>query len=473
MTTVAASRVLTSRVFPSGSTQRAPISVANAPACTRHHARSLVAARVVSVRPPASATASDDDDTDGRSYGEPILFRFGDDGEAVVASETSGLPFPEDTRETWHDVDDAGVESAVEVLRGPDGNLLFRFTGDAQAEFEAAAANTDASAHDTPVVELTQAQKAQALLDEAAALIDQAKAIQNGDEAQIAAAAKAAAESLSDPNLEGTRIMKRTPAATSVSRNAGTSAIARVGQLGIKAVVDGIENMFSNFRRNPVAKKVQAITSPVRLPKAPKDSPWGGGGMPNGANGILPLDAAFDSFGKSDENKNDADDAGGFLFVTDASDPEAAAAEDVELEHEQWESDAARALEQGSLSSMETPVEETRELAVERYGNMGSVVAGLWRPKPVDVQIGGREFVAYITPNNLKQLPSGEYVVGDAEEETEEDGKVPGDRVGEETTIILAEKQSDGTNLFFFGLTRTVLADGSVLYKFPSGETIG
>ena len=59
------------------------------------------------------------------------------------------------------------------------------------------------------------------------------------------------------------------------------------------------------------------------------------------------------------------------------------------------------------------------------------------------------------------------------EEETEEDGKVPGDRVGEETTIILAEKQSDGTNLFFFGLTRTVLADGSVLYKFPSGETIG
>ena len=170
MTTVAASRVLTSRVFPSGSTQRAPISVANAPACTRHHARSLVAARVISVRPPASATASDDDDTDGRSYGEPILFRFGDD-DAANAVETSLT----DTRETRDHADDAGGESAMEVLRGPDGSLLFRFTGDAQAEFEAAAANTDATAHDTPVVELTQAQKAQALLDEAAALIDQAR----------------------------------------------------------------------------------------------------------------------------------------------------------------------------------------------------------------------------------------------------------------------------------------------------------
>ena len=84
--------------------------------------------------------------------------------------------------------------------------------------------------------------------------------------------------------------------------------------------------------------------------------------------------------------------------------------------------------------------------------------------------IGSREFVAYITPNNLKQLPSGEYVVGEEEEEGE---SVPGDRVGEETTIILAEKQPDGTNVFMFGLTRTVLSDGSVLYRFPSGETLG
>jgi hypothetical protein len=27
--------------------------------------------------------------------------------------------------------------------------------------------------------------------------------------------------------------------------------------------------------------------------------------------------------------------------------------------------------------------------------------------------------------------------------------------------------------VFMFGLTRTVLADGSVLYRFPSGETLG
>ena len=98
---------------------------------------------------------------------------------------------------------------------------------------------------------------------------------------------------------------------------------------------------------------------------------------------------------------------------------------------------------------------------------MGSVVAGMWRPKPLDVTINGREFIAYITPNNIQQLPSGEYVVGD------EDDDVVGDRVGETTTIIMCEPQEDGTNVFMFGLTRTVLPDGSVLYRFPSGETLG
>ena len=49
-------------------------------------------------------------------------------------------------------MDDAGAESAVEVLRGPDGNLLFRFTGDAREEFEAAAAQADQPiAGDRPV----------------------------------------------------------------------------------------------------------------------------------------------------------------------------------------------------------------------------------------------------------------------------------------------------------------------------------
>ena len=34
------------------------------------------------------------------------------------------------------------------------------------------------------------------------------------------------------------------------------------------------------------------------------------------------------------------------------------------------------------------------------------------------------------------------------------------------------EPQADGTNVFMFGLTRTVLSDGSVLYRFPDGEAL-
>jgi hypothetical protein len=381
-----------------------------------------------------------------------------------VAAETSSLASFENAaseRESWDFVDDAGAESAVEVLRGPDGNLLFRFTGDAREEFEAAAAQADQPIAGDRPAEMTPAQKAQALLDEAAALIERAKAIQNGDESDLAAAAKAAAETLADPNLDGTVIMRRPAKPAAMERSDPAGAIARVSQLGIKAVVDGIENMFSNFRKTPVARKVQQVTNPVRLPQAPKDSPWVG---KTGAANVS-VDAAFDTFGA------DADAAGdGFLYVADAADPEAALAEAVEEEHAAWETQAARALEKGSVEALESRPEEGLELASERYGDMGSVVAGLWRPKPVDVTIGGREFVAYITPNNLKQLPSGEYVVSDDEEEGE---GVPGDRVGEETTIILAEKQPDGTNVFMFGLTRTVLADGSVLYRFPSGETLG
>ena len=464
---VVASVLSTSRVFTTRGISR---STGPAPArrgASADPSRSLVTARVVSARPPPAASASGDDaDADGRYSGEPILFRFGDDGEPVAA-ETSSIASFENAaseRESWSHVDDAGAESAVEVLRGPDGNLLFRFTGDAREEFEAAAAQADQPiAGDHPAEEMTQAQKAQALLDEAAALIERAKAIQNGDEGDLAAAAKAAAETLVDPNLDGTVIMRRSAAPAAVDRSNPAGAIARVSQLGIKAVVDGIENMFSNFRKSPVAQSVRQAANPVRLPKAPKDSPWAG--KSSAAN--VSVDAAFDTFGA-----DAADAAGdGLLFVADAADPEAALAEAAEEEHAAWEAQAARALEKGSVEALESRPEEALELASERYGDMGSVVAGLWRPKPVDVTIGGRDFVAYITPNSLKQLPSGEYVVSDDEEEDEEG--VPGDRVGEETTIILAEKQPDGTNVFMFGLTRTVLADGSVLYRFPSGETLG
>ena len=461
---VVASALSTSRVFTTRGISR---STAPAPArrgASADPSRSLVTARVVSARLPSAASASGDDaDADGRYSGEPILFRFGDDGEPVAAETSLAFEDAASEREGWNHVDDAGAESAVEVLRGPDGNLLFRFTGDAREEFEAAAAQADQpiAGDRHPAEEMTQAQKAQALLDEAAALIERAKAIQNGDESDLAAAAKAAAETLADPNLDGTVIMRRPAAPAAAERSNPAGAIARVSQLGIKAVVDGIENMFSNFRKTPVAQKVQQVANPVRLPKAPKDSPWAG---TSGAANVS-VDAAFDTFGADADANGD-----GFLFVADAADPEAALAEAAEEEHAAWEEQAARALEKGSVEALESRPEEALELASERYGDMGSVVAGLWRPKPVDVTIGGREFVAYITPNNLKQLPSGEYVVSEEEEEGE---SVPGDRVGEETTIILAEKQPDGTNVFMFGLTRTVLADGSVLYRFPSGETLG
>ena len=99
---------------------------------------------------------------------------------------------------------------------------------------------------------------------------------------------------------------------------------------------------------------------------------------------------------------------------------------------------------------------------------MGSVVAGAWRPKPIDVTIGGRSYIAYVTPNNLRQLPSGKLAVVDDEDEDDEEEK-PGDT----TTIIMCDPQDDGTKVFMFGLTRTVLDDGSILYRFPSGEALG
>ena len=106
--------------------------------------RSLVTARVVSARPPSAASASGDDaDADGRYSGEPILFRFGDDGEPVAAETSLAFDDAASERERWNHVDDAGAESAVKCSAAPDGNLLFRFTGDAREEFEAAAAQAD------------------------------------------------------------------------------------------------------------------------------------------------------------------------------------------------------------------------------------------------------------------------------------------------------------------------------------------
>lgn len=418
--------------------------------------RSLATARVVSSRAPSASTSGDGDDEG------PLVYTLGEDGE-FVALDDARASSEDRARDAPGDDDDWALDSAVEVLRGPNGDVLFRFTGDAAEHYDAAvafASEEDARAEPEPErePELTPAQRAQALLDEAQALIEEAKRIKADDEAAVAAAAKRAAETIA-PDAEGTRIMRRparsvTPAQPDAAALGGLAAASK---LGIKSIVDGIESMFSNFRR-----KADASTRPsVRIPTAPKDSPWRG--HPGDAPPASALGAAFDAFAA------DAAAAEDDLLVVDADSEEAAMAEEMEEEHAEWEDAAARAMLSGNVSSVASePEEEAPESALERYESMGSVVAGMWRPKPVDVTINGREFIAYITPNNLKQLPSGEYVVGD-----DEDEDVVGDRVGETTTIIMCEPQEDGTNVFMFGLTRTVLSDGSVLYRFPSGETLG
>ena len=69
----------------------------------------------------------------------------------------------------------------------------------------------------------------------------------------------------------------------------------------------------------------------------------------------------------------------GSLFVADAADPEAALAEAAEEEHAAWEQQAARALEKGSVEALESGRKRPWN-SPERYGDMGSAAAGLWRP---------------------------------------------------------------------------------------------
>ena len=366
---------------------------------------------MASPRAPSASTSGDGDDED------PRVFTIGEDGE-FVALDAARTSSEDRARDAPGDDDDWALDSAVEVIRGPDGDVLFRFTGDAEEHYNAAvafASEEDARAEPEPEPEPTPAQRAQALLDEAQALIEEAKRIRAEDEVAVAAAAKRAAETIA-PDTEGTRIMRRparsvTPARPDASALGGLAAASK---LGIKSIVDGIEGMFSNFRR-----KADASTRPsVRIPTAPKDSPWKE--HPGDAPPASALDAAFDAFA------TDAAAAETDAIVVDADSEDAAMAEEMEEEHAEWEDAAARAMISGNVSSVASePEEEAPESALERYESMGSVVAGMWRPKPLDVTINGREFIAYITPNNIQQLPSGEYVVGD------EDDDVVGDRVGE------------------------------------------
>ena len=423
----------------------------------------MVAARVSTSRVPADPTGRD---------GSTFVYRFDADGNPVegtlgdVIGETSDAPsastaLVDIAAEVYDHVDENGAETAVEVIRNADGDVMFRFVGD-DAEERQARATANVKQEQTP------AERAQMLLDEAQELIEEARALQNGEDQLAAAtekakrAAAAAAEErapkqeLEPAAADGTVIMRRERKSPEGGDPLG-NGFEHVSKMGIKSIVDGIENMFDNFRR---------AVSPedAKLPETPDGTPWGDHEKVPTAG----VDVAFDSFGT-----DDAPPSNGYMSVDAADSEEAREAEEVEEEHARWAETAARVKSTGDASEVETePPEDDDEAkvaeAIERYSSMGSVVAGAWRPKPIDVTIGGRSYIAYVTPNNLRQLPSGKLAVVDDEDEDDEEEK-PGDT----TTIIMCDPQDDGTKVFMFGLTRTVLDDGSILYRFPSGEALG
>ena len=423
----------------------------------------MVAARVSTSRVPADPTGRD---------GSTFVYRFDADGNPVegtlgdVIGETSDAPsastaLVDIAAEVYDHVDENGAETAVEVIRNADGDVMFRFVGD-DAEERQARATANVKQEQTP------AERAQMLLDEAQELIEEARALQNGEDQLAAAtekakrAAAAAAEELAPKQelepaaADGTVIMRRERKSPEGGDPLG-NGFEHVSKMGIKSIVDGIENMFDNFRR---------AVSPedAKLPETPDGTPWGDHEKVPTAG----VDVAFDSFGT-----DDAPPSNGYMSLDAADSEEAREAEEVEEEHARWAETAARVKSTGDASEVETepPTDDDEAKvaeAIERYSSMGSVVAGAWRPKPIDVTIGGRSYIAYVTPNNLRQLPSGKLAVVDDEDEDDEEEK-PGDT----TTIIMCDPQDDGTKVFMFGLTRTVLDDGSILYRFPSGEALG
>lgn len=290
-----------------------------------------------------------------------------------------------------------------------------------------------------------------------------------------------------------------------------------VSKLGIKSIVDGIENMFETLKNAAASQAGEGKPGKVRLPEAPRDSPWAEGHVPPMAPDVV--GAAFDSFGGSqsgvdNQQRQSGEDEGGegreeasaeLWAVEAAGSVEAGLAEMVETEHAEWEEAAQHALEEGNLEELNTPLpplpsdadedadegEDQGEGEGKRasegdaastalaapsaqtlYDTMGTMVSGLWRPKPIDVNIKGHRYIAYVTPRNLRQLPSGEMVVGGGPEDGDGDGDED-DKPGDSSTIIMCEPMEDGSSVFMFGLTRTVLPDGSVLYRFPGGRELG
>lgn len=427
----------------------------------------MVAARVSTSRVPADPAGRDD----AFDPSNTIVYRFDNDGNPVdgtVMSDVMGssgdasdaisasTALVDIAAEVYDHVDEDGSETAVEVIRSADGDIMFRFVGKDAEDFQArATANVKK--------EQTPAERAQMLLDEAQELIEQARALQNGEDelaaatekAKLAAAAAAKElapkESVVEPASDGTVIMRRERKAPEGGDALG-KGFEHVSKMGIKSIVDGIENMFDNFRRAVSPEKQP------RLPKTPEGTPW----VDHEKVPSAGVDVAFDSFGT--DNVSSSSD---YMSAENADSEEAREAEEIEEEHAQWAETAARVRSSGDVTEVESEPEEDEEAklaeTIERYSSMGSVVAGAWRPKPIDVTIGGKVYVAYISPNSLRQLPGGKMTV------VEDDAEKPGDT----TTIIMCDPQDDGTNVFMFGLTRTVLDDGSILYRFPSGEALG
>ena len=133
-------------------------------------------------------------------------------------------------------------------------------------------------------------------------------------------------------------------------------------------------------------------------------------------------------------------------------------------------------------TSLSTPDLDAFQLHLTPFNSTPTPKRGAWRPKPIDVDVGGFRFVAFVTPKFVKTLPSGDVVVdvvargggggsaaGGAAAAAAAAAGAASEDVGDQSTIIVCEPKSDGTNVFMFGLTRTVLPNGCVLYSFPGG----
>ena len=92
----------------------------------------------------------------------------------------------------------------------------------------------------------------------------------------------------------------------------------------IKSIVDGIENMFDNFRR---------AVSPEKQPRLPQDT--GGHAWVDHEKVLTAgVDVAFDSFGTDDVSSSSD-----YMSVENADSRGAREAEEIEEEHAQWAGD--------------------------------------------------------------------------------------------------------------------------------------